>query len=338
MNNNAWYLRQDFKYTISKNVLIIVCDNVLNITGDVDLYFKILNEFSLGVNQKRYNEIFRMDNEFVNYIQEQGYLYSIDHDYKLPDYCNRTIHYLSTHTDFPYQALQKMRNASVLFLGVGGTGGAILQHLVSAGLENYILVDNATVNIEDLNRQFLYKVQDLDKKKVEVAKKYIQDFNSSFNVDLYDSYISDVDSLEKIINRREISLIVNAFDTPHNIENIISEFSQRYSIPIFFANCGINDAQAGPLLIPGVTCCPQCYFDSLNSNRSDSEKFARSLCNEPPKASCGPTNSIVSSIAALEITHFLYDLNVESPAKMKYITFNPFCSETINIDTNCKCW
>ena len=60
---------------------------------------------------------------------------------------------------------EKLRNAKVLIVGVGGLGSPIALYLAGAGVGTLGLVDDDKVSISNLQRQVLYAEADVDQSK-----------------------------------------------------------------------------------------------------------------------------------------------------------------------------
>jgi len=77
---------------------------------------------------------------------------------------------------------EKLRNASVLIVGVGGLGCPAAQYLAGAGIGKIGLMDYDKVTITNLHRQILYTESDLEKSKALVAKEKLQGLNSEIEL------------------------------------------------------------------------------------------------------------------------------------------------------------
>lgn len=104
---------------------------------------------------------------------------------------------------------EHIKNKKILIFGLGGVGGTAFEALARTGFCNFVLVDFDKVSTSNLNRQILYKHEDIGKNKVEVAKSYIlsincdakvetqnckaQDFSFDKNIDFVIDAIDDID-------------------------------------------------------------------------------------------------------------------------------------------------
>jgi adenylyltransferase/sulfurtransferase len=64
---------------------------------------------------------------------------------------------------------QKLRDSTVLIIGCGGLGSTVATVLSRSGVGHLVLVDNDTVSLHNIHRQFLYTAGDVDKSKAECA-------------------------------------------------------------------------------------------------------------------------------------------------------------------------
>lgn len=77
---------------------------------------------------------------------------------------------------------QRLADASVLVLGVGGLGCAASAYLAAAGIGRLTVVDRDRVELGNLQRQILYREQDLGRRKAEAAAERLRALNSSAEI------------------------------------------------------------------------------------------------------------------------------------------------------------
>ena len=63
---------------------------------------------------------------------------------------------------------ESLSEATVLILGVGATGSFVASNLAMSGVGSLILVDYDTIELSNLNRQLLFRTEDIGKNKAEV--------------------------------------------------------------------------------------------------------------------------------------------------------------------------
>jgi sulfur-carrier protein adenylyltransferase/sulfurtransferase len=98
------------------------------------------------------------------------------------------------------QGQQKLSEAKVLIVGVGGLGSAILPYLVAAGIGEIGLVDDDLVDESNLQRQVIYKNNSIGNSKVSEAEKMALDLNSNVKINSFN---------EKLNSKNAISLFEN---------------------------------------------------------------------------------------------------------------------------------
>lgn len=121
------------------------------------------------------------------------------------------------------EAMEKLKNSKIAIFGLGGVGSYVVEALVRAGVQNFILVDKDVVSLSNINRQIIATHKTIGRPKVEVEKERILDINPVANVesiqeffmpnskDIFDSSVNYIiDCIDTITAK--VELIVRAKD------------------------------------------------------------------------------------------------------------------------------
>jgi len=101
-----------------------------------------------------------------------------------------------------FSGQEKLRNASVLIVGVGGLGCPAAQYLTGAGVGKIGLVDHDKVSITNLHRQVLYDEFDVGRPKAQVAKEKLQRLNREI----------ELVALEEALTMKNAEKLFNLYD------------------------------------------------------------------------------------------------------------------------------
>lgn len=125
--------------------------------------------------------------------------------------------------------VEKLHNKKVVLFGLGGVGSYVLEGLVRAGIESFVLVDSDEFDITNINRQVLATHNTIGKPKVEVARQRILDINPNAKVEIYQEFFLPNSKLD-IINK-DINYVIDCVDTVSaKIEIIIR--SKKQNVPV----------------------------------------------------------------------------------------------------------
>ena len=121
--------------------------------------------------------------------------------------------------------LDKIKNTSILIIGVGGVGSYALESLVRMGINNITIVDNDIVDITNLNRQLMTLHSNIGKSKVDVWEDRIRDINPECNITKIQEFITK-ENINILFNNK-IDYIIDACDTLNTKCELIREASKR---------------------------------------------------------------------------------------------------------------
>ena len=80
--------------------------------------------------------------------------------------------------------LEKLNKSKVAVFGIGGVGSFVVEGLARAGMGKFLLVDNDTIDITNINRQIHANVNTVGRNKVDVMKERILSINPEVEVDV----------------------------------------------------------------------------------------------------------------------------------------------------------
>jgi molybdopterin-synthase adenylyltransferase len=110
------------------------------------------------------------------------------------------------------EAQDRLRDSSVVLLGLGGGGSSMLPLLAAAGIGRIVGVDYDRVELSNLNRQFLFRESDVGRLKTRAAERVMAELNSAVDFSTHNLKVQSSDDLRPII--RGADLVICAIDEP----------------------------------------------------------------------------------------------------------------------------
>ena len=194
--------------------------------------------------------------------------------------------------EFVEKKFIELQNKEISIVGIGGIGCPLAQYLVSCGIKKLNLFDNDIIVKNNLNRQTLYNLNDIGKKKASVAKKKLLLINPNAKINAYSKKI-EKKNLELLKNS---SIIIDSTDSWVTMK-LINEYSVKKNIPLLSASAIGFDIQI--ILFENKKnkhLCLQCIFPNNK---------------EPEIARCdkvgilGTTTGLAGILGAQKIINFL---------------------------------
>ncbi len=108
--------------------------------------------------------------------------------------------------------VERLHNANVLIVGVGGVGGVVAEMLCRSGIGNITIVDMDTISQTNINRQIIALHSTVGKKKTEVWAERLLDINPKLNLKTIATLI-DESNTKEIILAEKYDFVVDAIDT-----------------------------------------------------------------------------------------------------------------------------
>jgi len=248
-------------------------------------------------------------NKVLHSLSQDGLLL----DAELCGYLSNNTRY-SRHTEFfsmftpnAGHIQQRLQQADVAIVGVGGIGTWVAYMLVGAGVGRLRLIDGDLVEESNLSRQVLFDTEGIGSPKVVAAKSRLLKINPEVEIRTECHFISDSESLNDAMNGTD--LIIVSADDPQSLKDDVDKFSVSERVPWLSAGYRGAIGLCGPLFVPGRTGCLNCNESGLREIENATSLPLVSDINsrfQPP--SFGPLNGLVASIAAYDSICFLAGL------------------------------
>ena len=125
---------------------------------------------------------------------------------------------------------EKIRSAKVAIIGLGGLGSVSALYLALAGVGTLTLVDQDTVEVNNLHRQVLYSMADLRYPKVEAAERRIGQINPEVKINAIAENVR-AENLESLL--ADSDCVVDGLDNMQT-RHLINKYCVEKSVPFVF--------------------------------------------------------------------------------------------------------
>lgn len=123
------------------------------------------------------------------------------------------------------EGLERLANARIAVIGVGGVGGYAAEMLVRAGIGHLVILDSDEVSLSNRNRQLIALESTLGQSKCKVLKSRLLDINPELDIECIEEFIvsdgatSDPKTdgpsgtASELLDRYTLDFLVDAIDT-----------------------------------------------------------------------------------------------------------------------------
>ena len=192
---------------------------------------------------------------------------------------------------------RRLAQASVFVAGCGGLGAPVLYYLAAMGIGHLGLCDGDTVSLSNLNRQFLYTMEDLDKPKALAAQKRLTALNPRLRTTVYDRFL-DAELAAAALPGYDIA--VDCLDN-YGGRFVLNDACVAAGKP--FVHAGIGDFFGQLMTVtPGVGPCLRCLFPHGEQKNEREIQFG----------AVGATAGVLGAMQATEVLKYLLGLPVNN--------------------------
>jgi molybdopterin-synthase adenylyltransferase len=202
----------------------------------------------------------------------------------------------------------RLRDARVVVIGLGGLGAWALWALAAAGVGRLVGVDGDVVERSNLNRQTLYREEDVGRPKALASARTIAAFNSEISFEAISQRLEGPDEVAAVVAGADF--VVEAADwPPYRLSRWINACCADAGVPHVGASQFPPLIRVGPTFVPGVRGCLGCLeesarahdplFDELAAWRQQADTFA---------ATFAPACALIGGVLSGDVIHHITGL------------------------------
>ncbi|MFQ5711559.1 MAG: ThiF family adenylyltransferase [Candidatus Geothermarchaeales archaeon] len=162
-------------------------------------------------------------------------------------------------TDLGKEGQRKLEESKMVVVGLGGLGSIVTLYLALAGVGHLRLIDQDTVELNNLHRQVLFSTDDLRRPKAEVAGKKISKINPNVSLDVLVENVNE-DNVREILSG--VDVVVDGLDNMRT-RYLVNKVCVEQEVPYVFAGA-IGLEGNVTVFSPPETPCLECVFGGLD--------------------------------------------------------------------------
>jgi molybdopterin-synthase adenylyltransferase len=154
--------------------------------------------------------------------------------------------------------MEKLRNAKVCVVGVGGIGNPVVTQLTAMGVSKLRIVDRDVIEVSNLHRQHLYAEDDIGKVKVEAAAQRLKKMNTAVEIEAVPISVTRY-TAESLVEGFDV--VIDALDSI-DARYALNDACIKHNIPFIYAGA-IGTLGSVCTILPNNSACLRCIFPAL---------------------------------------------------------------------------
>lgn len=218
---------------------------------------------------------------------------------------------------------QKLTKSKVAVVGVGGLGTVSSLYLALAGVGFIRLIDQDTIEVQNLHRQILYDIDDLHYPKTEVAERKLSKLNPLVTVEAVPENLN-ANNVERLLSG--VDCVVDGLDnmlTRYVVNRACAELKVPY---VFGAAIGIEGNLS--VFAPPETGCLECLMPNLSD---------QDLLTCATRGVIGAAPGVIGALQAIEAIKLLANVGTTLKGKLMVCDFSDMDFTSIEISKNTRC-
>jgi len=228
--------------------------------------------------------------------------------------------------DIDVEGQQKLNDATVMVMGLGGLGSAVAYYLAGAGVGHLILNDFDEVDWSNLQRQIIHNEHRIGINKAESARQTLQSLNSDIRITVLDQK-QDKEGLLELARKSDV--ITDGSDN-FQTRNWMNEVSLLTDTPLV---SGAAIRMEGQLSVFNLTVKSPCYQCLYGGQLSDEEL----TCSE--NGVIAPLVGIIGSMQAMEVIKIITRVGKTLDGRLLVVDAKTMGIRTLSLgqDPECAC-
>jgi molybdopterin/thiamine biosynthesis adenylyltransferase len=205
----------------------------------------------------------------------------------------------------------RLRNARVVVVGLGGTGGSAALSLAASGIGRLHCVDYDLVELSNLNRQVLYTEKDIGRTKVDAAVDRLRQLNSDIEITGQQSRITSQADFVPLVADCDVLLL--SADQPGEIRAWANRCCLSTGTP--WVDSGYHGPRASVgVYVPGRGACYECgwmaYLEHENELGNSREY---TTARKSRNAVCAPSAGLSGFLASYAVIALITGVSPVAP-------------------------
>ncbi len=221
---------------------------------------------------------------------------------------------------------KKLGNSKVLVCGLGGLGSGVIAALGGYGIGKIGLLDFDTVQLSNLNRQFIHKDSSFGESKTFSAAKFLEEFNPCIKQVIYNQKLNEtnLEDFAKKVTAQGFEIIVDCFDSFEG-KFLLNRLAKLTGAILVHGGVEAFQGQVMTIKVQ-KTACLTCLLDNYKESAT-----------QTPLAALPSVVNVISAIQANECVKILLNLEDVLYNKILQMDLLKYKFKVIELNKNPKC-
>jgi adenylyltransferase/sulfurtransferase len=219
---------------------------------------------------------------------------------------------------------QKLLDATVLLIGLGGLGSSIAYYIAAAGVGHLILNDFDAVDFSNLQRQIVHNESRIGTNKAESAKQTLQQLNSEIRID---TISQKLDAGDLLALARQADVIIDGTDN-FRTRHLINDISLQSGKPLVSGAAIQMQGQISVFNVTDESPCYQCLYGKtgMDDNMSCAENGV-----------LAPLVGVIGSLQAAEAIKLIAGLGETLDGKLLLVDLKTMDFRKLGLKRDAQC-